>query len=165
MKTKQIISITGFSLLIGYVSIAQSGNEPNKREKVEAHKIAFLTQKLDLTPAEAQAFWPVYNQCRKENEGLRKNSELRMKKKDMPLDEMSDEEVEKMVDNELVLKQKELDLQKACLAKYKEVLPIKKVAKLYHAERQFKRELLRKMQQQKKREQQQREQGVPPDRW
>lgn len=29
--------------------------------KLEAIKIAYITQQLNLTPAEAQRFWPVYN--------------------------------------------------------------------------------------------------------
>ena len=30
-------------------------------EKLTAYKIAFFTKNLDLTPAEAEKFWPVYN--------------------------------------------------------------------------------------------------------
>ncbi|MCK7539265.1 MAG: hypothetical protein MZV63_54335 [Marinilabiliales bacterium] len=30
-------------------------------EKLTAYKIAFFTQRLDLTPAEAEKFWPLYN--------------------------------------------------------------------------------------------------------
>ena len=30
-------------------------------EKLTAYKIAFFTRNLDLTPAEAEKFWPVYN--------------------------------------------------------------------------------------------------------
>ena len=41
--------------------------------------------------------------------------------------------------------QKELDLQKEYNSKFKAVLPIKKVAKLYVAEEQFKMELLNKL--------------------
>ena len=31
-------------------------------EKLKAQKIAFITQKLDLTPDESAKFWPLYNQ-------------------------------------------------------------------------------------------------------
>ena len=31
------------------------------REKVRAEQVAFITNELNLTEAEAQAFWPVYN--------------------------------------------------------------------------------------------------------
>ena len=167
MKTKQTLLNTGALLLIGFACTAQSmGPHHNKREQIEAHKIAFITKQLELTPEEAQAFWPVYNQCRKQREDFRKKNREQIstkggslhlrqmgtsgeKDKRKNLDEMSDKEVEAMVDNEIIIRQKVLDLHKECHAKYKQVLPIKKVAKLYQAEKEFKRVLLKKMQERK----------------
>lgn len=40
--------------------------EQKQQEKIEALKVAFITKELDLTPDEAQKFWPVYNQYSKE---------------------------------------------------------------------------------------------------
>lgn len=40
-------------------------NENNQKpdgNRLEALKIAFITKRLNLTPEEAQKFWPVYNQ-------------------------------------------------------------------------------------------------------
>ncbi|MFM1971450.1 MAG: hypothetical protein RL185_132 [Bacteroidota bacterium] len=34
------------------------------RAQLESFKIQFITKKLDLTPAEAEKFWPVYNEQR-----------------------------------------------------------------------------------------------------
>jgi len=33
-----------------------------QREKLELFKIQFITKKLDLTPAESEKFWPLYNE-------------------------------------------------------------------------------------------------------
>jgi hypothetical protein len=55
---------------------------------------------------------------------------------------MPDKDVEKAVDTELGFRQNELDLLKKYHGQFKQVLPIKKVAKLYRAEEDFKRELL-----------------------
>ena len=33
------------------------------QERLESEKIAFLTNEMSLTPKEAQAFWPLYNQA------------------------------------------------------------------------------------------------------
>ena len=68
-----------------------------------------------------------------------------MKESKENIDELSDKEVEKLVDEEISERQKELDLQKEYHAKFKAVLPIKKVAKLYRAEDKFKRVLLNKL--------------------
>jgi hypothetical protein len=35
---------------------------PEKKANLEMFKIQFVTKKLNLTPAEAQSFWPVYNE-------------------------------------------------------------------------------------------------------
>ena len=39
---------------------SQQGQDPDG-SRIEALKIAYLTKKLNLSPAEAQRFWPVYN--------------------------------------------------------------------------------------------------------
>lgn len=43
-------------------------------EKIQALKIAFITQKLTLTTDEAQKFWPIYNQYDNEVQNLKKNN-------------------------------------------------------------------------------------------
>ena len=55
---------------------------------------------------------------------------------------MGEKEIEKFVDSELTFRQSELDLLKKYHGQFKQVLPIKKVAMLYRAEEDFKRELL-----------------------
>jgi hypothetical protein len=59
---------------------------------------------------------------------------------------MSDKEVEKHVENELIYKQSELDLLKKYHILFKKIMPVRKVALLYRAEEDFKRELLRRIQ-------------------
>jgi hypothetical protein len=44
-----------------------------QQENVKALEIAFLTKELELTPDEAQKFWPVYNQYSTEINGVVKN--------------------------------------------------------------------------------------------
>ena len=57
MKIKFIYPLV--FLLISTLSFAQDYKE--KREKVKALKVAFITEKLELTSEEAQKFWPLYN--------------------------------------------------------------------------------------------------------
>jgi hypothetical protein len=121
----------------------QKQKKPNK-EKIKAMKISFLTNKLDLTPEEAQQFWPIYNEYENKKEALRK--EKRMDKRPKGEDtKLSDDEIDQRMDNYFKIRQKELDLDKEYHAKFKTVIPIKKVGKLYLAQEEFKRELLRKI--------------------
>jgi hypothetical protein len=41
-----------------------------QRERLESFRIQFITKKLNLTPAEAEKFWPVYNEQREASQLL-----------------------------------------------------------------------------------------------
>ena len=45
---------------------AQDKGKKDCHDKWKAEKIAYLTAALDLTSAEAEKFWPVYNKCERE---------------------------------------------------------------------------------------------------
>lgn len=119
---------------------AQAGEKTDKKEKLEALRVAFITKELNLTSEEAEKFWPVYNQREAEQEEVRK--QLRENHKGKNIDEMTDAEVEKLIEKQLELRQKELDIDKKYASKLKEVLPVKKVAKLPVAEKKFREEVI-----------------------
>ena len=74
---------TTFSLLIIIFCLSAFAqppkNHPEKREQIEALRISFITQRLDLTREEAQRFWPVYNEYHDALESLRKERREEMK--------------------------------------------------------------------------------------
>ncbi|MEO8148465.1 MAG: hypothetical protein ABI723_12545 [Bacteroidia bacterium] len=143
MKSIKLIAL--FVSLVCIGSYAQPGDRQpggTKDDKIQSMKIAFLTQRLDLTPEEAQKFWPVFNQFESEMKTLRGNK----KDASADFDSMNDNDAEKFVDDELVRRQKELDVLKKYHAQFKQVLPIRKVGKLYTAQEDFKRELLKRLQ-------------------
>lgn len=41
-----------------------------ERERLESYRIQFITKKLDLTPAEAEKFWPLYNEQKEASRNL-----------------------------------------------------------------------------------------------
>jgi hypothetical protein len=107
--------------------------------KIEAQKVAFITRILDLTPEEAQKFWPLYNEYNAKERELRPNF-----KKQRPKD-ISEEEANELIDNFFDNEQKRLNLTKNYYEKFKMILPAKKVVKLHFAERRFKEELLKRI--------------------
>ncbi|TAL63105.1 MAG: hypothetical protein EPN85_00860 [Bacteroidetes bacterium] len=119
--------------------------ESPRKEKVDAMRIAFLTQKLDLSPEEAQKFWPVYNEFQKKRDEIQKKKREDKKSMKENIDSLPDKQIETIVDAEMVFRQKNLDLEKEYHGKFKSALPIKKVAKLYHAEDQFTHRLLEQL--------------------
>lgn len=145
MKTKTIIF--GIVVFLCLPSMAQPAkNTGLKKEKMEAHRVAFLSHQLNLTPEEAQKFWPVYNQYQNEKKVLLQNFRKEATEKKMNTDEFSDKELEEQVMKEMEFSQKKLDLKKQYYPKFKEVLPIKKVARLYKAENDLKKGRKDKMQ-------------------
>ncbi|MBT6745108.1 MAG: hypothetical protein HOB26_00955 [Flavobacteriales bacterium] len=148
MKNIAISLALILSALIGYTQ-PPPGPPPSKEayEKMKAHKIAYITEKLDLTPEEAQVFWPVYNELETKLHELREANRPDRKKDP---ETMTDAEVEDMVNQRFEFRQKELDLEKEYHEKYKQVLPTKKVAVLYKAEQGFRRDLLKKLQEKQK---------------
>ena len=45
--------------------------ETSKNEKIEAMKVGFITNKLELSAKEAQLFWPLYNEYNQKMDKLR----------------------------------------------------------------------------------------------
>jgi hypothetical protein len=128
-----------FYFLFGVLLVAGpvQAQPNNKKDKIEAQKVAFITQKLALTTAEAQAFWPLYNEYQQKRDNLR--AEQKQLRKDIKenFEGLSDKEIETMIDQDLDYKQKDLDLAKDFNKKMKTVLPMKKVAMYYKAVEQF----------------------------
>ena len=85
-------------LLIGFLVTSISAQRTNQQfdyEKFKSQKIAFITEKLNLTPKEAQEFWPVYNEFEKQRMTWQKNRRsLEEKTRDENI-KMSDQEIVK----------------------------------------------------------------------
>ena len=77
MKRLLLLVSFAFSFSIG---VAQNGN------RLEALKIAYITKRLDLSPEEAQKFWPIYNQYAEELKRARQDA-IRNNKSEIELDE------------------------------------------------------------------------------
>ena len=153
-KMKKIQLLLPTLLLVSSIALAQPGqvdkmNKGERKEKVEAMKIAYLTNKLELTPTEAQQFWRVFNEFEAKIQAIRQSRRKDSREGQDNLDQLSDKEVETLIDSEVAFRQKELDVMKEYHSKFKAVLPIRKVAKLYRAQEDFKRELLKKIQERK----------------
>jgi Skp family chaperone for outer membrane proteins len=124
---------------------AYSQEFSDKNEAIAAMKVSFITRKLNLTPKEAQAFWPVYNQYEEELETLRKNHRKMLSEAKDDFSQLSDADIEKMVDEQVKFKQNEIDVLKKYHPQFKKVLPVKKVVLLYRAEEEFKRHLIKQI--------------------
>jgi len=124
---KYLLIILG---LVGSVSFANAQKEGGgqRSEKIQALKIAFITQKLHLTSAEAEKFWPVYNEYTNEIRNLR----LENKEGDV-------------LDNEQML----LDIRKKYKPRFEKILGPQRINDLYNAERDFRNALIKRLKEQR----------------
>ena len=139
MKIKNYILILAVAIFsFCNFALAQDGEmNGNVKEKIEAEKVAFLTKKMDLTSAESQAFWPVYNQYRKELEATRQDKKDLLHDTKKNFETAGDAEIEKAILEGFNMEQHELDLKKKYYTEFKKVITTKKIVKLYRAERQW----------------------------
>ena len=115
----------------------------NMNEKFQAEKVAFLTQKMDLTVEEAQVFWPVYNEYSKASEQAHKEMMAAVGKVHKCA-ELTDAETEAAINELLAAQKKENDLMAQYTEQFKKVLPVKKVAAFFAAEDAFRKHLFRR---------------------
>lgn len=145
-------SIIVVILLLSIVIV--KAQEGSKREKMKALKVAFITEKLELTTAEAKVFWPVYNEFHIKRKAISKGKDgsghdgpphERKGHKPPNFDEMTDAQISAFIDARFDEEQKMLNLKRTYIEKYKEILPIRKVGSLMHAEKSFRKEVLKKL--------------------
>lgn len=116
------------------------------KQKMMSEKIAFLTMEINLTPEEAQIFWPVYNQINSERDAAMNdiiNTFHAMKK---AIDEgKSEKEIAECLNKYIAAQEKLRETDNASYDRYIKVLSVEKVAKLYVAEEKFRRNHIRSM--------------------
>lgn len=144
MKTKLI----ALALLIGASLSAQPRGVEHrmeeKKEKIQAMKVAYITRELDLTVEESQSFWPVYNEMQDKEMQLRED-QLETFKQLRKSETLSDKELEKalydVADGHIAVEQ----LHRDYLPKFIKELGPQKTAKLLRAEKEFGRKVLEEM--------------------
>ncbi len=155
---RQIFFITTVVLLITQLNLfAQNRGENQDRwERYRTEKISFLTTSLDLTPEEAQKFWPVYNQMEKEkSETQMKRRELEHKLRDAE-ESLSDKKIIQLTRDFVGTLKEEGDIDIKYNEEFLKILPPKKVLKLYNAEGEFRMHMIRKFRDQRRQEEQKR---------
>ena len=137
MKTKFIFPI--IFLLVSSLSFSQDHRE--KREKVKALKVAYITEQLELTSDEAQKFWPIYNKYDGKIMDLKEaQMKLRHQKRNG-----TDEEALKKIEEAEEKEAEVMVLKKKMRAELIPVISAEKVLKLEQLEQEFHKKLLEKL--------------------
>nr|WP_294926225.1 sensor of ECF-type sigma factor [uncultured Flavobacterium sp.] len=143
MKIKNILLMLLF--LSSFSFYAQNEKNDEKREKIKAFKVSFLTTELELTTTEAQKFWPIYNAFDDKQYELRHDkmkSYLRKLKGDN-INSISEKEAAALL-SQIESTDRELyQLREKYMSNLKKVLSAKKILKLKKSEDDLYRKLLK----------------------
>lgn len=149
MKTlkqmKQKISLALAAVAAMCISITASAHHGDP-DKFRSEKIAFITTELNLTPAEAEKFWPVYNQAAEEKKVALETVIKAYKDLGKAVnDKASEAEISKLTKAYLDANSAFQTIDNKYLKDFQSVLPAEKVAKLYLSEEKFRRQQIHRL--------------------
>ena len=131
---KQILSVFLLMIMLGN-SVDVNAQRGDRRGKLEKLKIAFITEKLNLSPETAKEFWPVYNEYDNAKQIL-----FRKYKRKAAGQNLSMQDIEHRMEREKEF----LDLRKKYITRLGKILTPVQIADLKRSERQFKKLVLRR---------------------
>jgi hypothetical protein len=124
---KQIVLVIVAFLLNLPPLMAQETENSKQEEKIQTLEIAFISRKLNLNPEEAQKFWPVYNEYKREVR------QIAINQKSQPERDLLDFE------------QKILDIRKKYRNQFSAVIGQPRMNQFFKAEHEFRGVLLNKI--------------------
>ena len=140
MNYKNTCLIAFISFFMAFNGFSQA--EEDQSRSIESAKIALITERLQLTPAQAEKFWPVYNEF-----SVQKRDLLRQQYREVKASSaaVSESEAKAILDERAALKKKELALDEKYIPQLIDITSAKQVLALQAAEREFRRLLLQRI--------------------
>lgn len=143
MKRLLIIAIVSVFTASSLFAQDRKGPSPEMFEKIKAEKISFFTSKLDLTPSEAQTFWPVYNEFEKKRFDIQRQIHDFERMPDEKFASLSESQLEKLTNEYIESFEQQASLIKEYNKQFMKILPKKKVLLMYRTENEFRSHLIR----------------------
>jgi hypothetical protein len=137
VKTKVVLVLMG--LVMGWAFLASAQDKPADnmqivREKIRADKKFFVAENMQLTEAEAQAFWPVYERYQDELFLLRARTLKLINDYAEAYEKMTNDTAKRLLDEYMTIETLGLRLRQAYLPKFRGVLSEVKVVRYYQIE-------------------------------
>ena len=135
-----------------FLALFVKGQSKETLKKIEAAKIALITERLNLTPEQAERFWPIYREYSARNKEIRKDFDQARRKFDP--NTATEDENKRMLEMGSRVKERQLDLEKEYSQRILQVITNRQLNNLREAERDFREMLLRRIKAQRLRQQQ-----------
>ena len=139
VKSKVTLVLVGLVMVTACVFNVAAQEKPSDNmqiviEKVRADKKLLVAENMQLTDAEAKAFWPVYEQYQDELFLLRARTARLIKDFSDGYEKMTNETAKKLMDEYMTIETLGPKLRQAYLPKFRKVLPEVKVVRYYQVE-------------------------------
>lgn len=144
MKKIITILLLVFSVY-GFAQDREKGREKHM-ERIKALRIAFISDRLDLTPEEAQKFWPIFNQFdERQGEMHKQKRQLVHKLRPENTSSLSDKETAALMEQDDNLETDMQNNRRKLSKDLQGVIPNQKILMLKQLDIEFKEKLLKQM--------------------
>jgi hypothetical protein len=130
-------------LLVAFPALAQEDEsdmiqaDSKAQQRIRAAHAAYITDRLGLTPEEAEKFWPVYREYAQKRRALRLSYNNAKR---------SGQDEKTLLDLDLKIKQQQLDLEKDYSGKLLKIITPEKMMNLRQAEIDFRKLIFQQIQ-------------------
>lgn len=143
MKTKAGLWVIG--LLTLSISVAAQKHE-DRKEEIKKEKREFINQHCGFSQSEADKFWKLDDELQSRIEDIRKTSRKELKAiKEKGIDNVSDVDLKKAMESRKNTEQKILVLRWEYNNRFIDAVGVKKTAKFYDGEHEFRKKLVGKL--------------------
>jgi hypothetical protein len=146
IATVTVVALTLAAAAPALAQTAPSGSTTNMDilvAKLKADKKLLMAQTVGLTDAEGKAFWPIYDACQAEQEGINKRlaAAIGGYAKEYNAGTMTDAKASALTTESFAVEEALLASKKACAAKLNGVIPATKIARYVQVENKIRAQI------------------------
>lgn len=127
-------------ILILLFSVHSFSQDSERHNRIKTLKIAFITERLELSSTEAEKFWPIYNAYETQKSIYRSK---RQEKRDKISSDITESEAQRLLQDMIQFEKEKENLKTGYIQNLLKVLPAKKVIQLKMAEEAFNKQMLK----------------------
>lgn len=121
-------------------------SKDEKKQRIEAARVSFITKKLELTPEESKEFWPVVNEMETKIKISRKALKDRFKKMKQEDEKIDEKTYKKLIEDMHEQQISILEIKNEYVQKIASVIGYEKTFRFEHQiQREFKKQLMDRM--------------------
>ena len=121
-------------------------SKDEKKQRIEAARVSFITKKLELTPEESKEFWPIVNEMETKIRTSRKALKDRFKKMKQEDEKIDEKTYQKLIEDMHEQQISILEIKNEYVQKIASIIGYEKTFRFEHQiQREFKKQLMDRM--------------------